>query len=229
MKKYSLILFILILLPFVYAETCYDCLLDSKVLFSMHSLYGGDNYIKYKDDVVSYNNYILPEETEFLISYTPEDKILTYIIGENVQQIKIDGDDNFKNIIITAQTSYYGGNSIEFKEMYLNSKRIDDLFVENGIYGAKYSLKNKYFTLTGKIKIKAEENTNRNIVGVNFYLATGKGSGKKVTIESYNTDSNELDNGNINLNGDVQEIPEFTTITTILTLIGVSLIFLKRK
>lgn len=228
MKKYQLILFILILLPFVYAETCYDCLKDSKILFSIHSLYGGDNYIKYKDDVVSYNNYILPEETDFLISYTAEDKMLTYIIGENVQQIKID-NANFNNIIITAQTSYYGGNSIEFREMYLNGKKIDDLYVEKGIYGTKYPLKNKYFTLTGKVKINAEENTNRNIVGINFYLAANKGTGKKLTVESYNVNNNDLEDS-IDLNGNVQEIPEFTSIGIVLAAVSVLAIFiLKRK
>lgn len=204
-----------------------DCFSNSKELFSVHSLYGGDNAIMYKEDVVanSYYDWQFGKIVDFSLDYDPLTELLTYTLDGDVLNVQIDGDDAFKYLIIQGQTSFYGGNSMRFIEMTVDGDKIEDLEVTSGINGVKVMLDQKYFSLSGKVIMDAESNTNKNMAGMSIFMLESKKSGR-----SGSRIASVPDNDDYEAEIQNEEVPEFGVIAAGIALIGsVAIFVLKRK
>ena len=207
------------------ADYCGTSCLDSgKEVYSMHTLYGGDNAIMNGENVLASSLYDwkIGEAVDFSLEYDPISKMLTYTIDGNVLQTTIVND--FKYIVLQGQTSFYGSNSMTFTNLMLDGKAINGFVVTTGIEGIKMDPSQKFFKLEGKVQMDAEGNTNKNLAGINVYLLDSEGSGNS-RIASVPSGSND---GFIDT--ETAEIPEFGVVAAAVAMIGALAIFaIKRK
>lgn len=225
---YTLI-FVLLLSGVMAADYCGTTCLDSgKEIYSIHTLYGGDNAIMQGEDILAFSAYEwkIGETVDFSLEYDAVTDILTYTIDGNVLQVKTSGVDYFGYIVLQGQTSFYGSNSITFTDLKLDGKAINDFMVTSGIQGIKMDPSQKFFKLEGKVTMDAEGNTNKNMAGVNIYLMESTGSGKGSRIASV---PNSVYEGFIDEENDTPEIPEFGVVAAGLALIGALAIFAIRR
>ncbi len=224
---YTLV-FVLLLSGVTAADYCGTaCLDDGKEIYSIHTLYGGDNAIMQGEDVLAFSAYEwkVGETVDFSLEYDSISKILTYTIDGNSLQVELTNDE-FKYIVLQGQTSFYGSNSMTFTDLKLDGKAINDFAVTSGIEGIKMDPLQKFFKLEGKVTMDAEGNTNKNMAGVNIYLQESTASGKGSRIASVPSTG---DDGFIDTENGTPEIPEFGVVAAGLALIGAVAIFAIRR
>jgi hypothetical protein len=203
------------------------CLESGTPLYSMHTLYGGDNAIMDGSDNVeasSAYDWKIGEPVDFSLEYDPASDILTYTIDGNVLQTQTTGVDYFGYIILQGQTSFYGSNSMVFTDMKLDGTPINDFSVTSGIEGIKMDPSQKFFKLEGKVTMNVEGNTNKNMAGVNIYLldSTGSGHNKIASVPSLQSE------GFIDTE-DTPQIPEFGVVAAAVAMIGAVAVFAIRR
>lgn len=223
----------------VSTEYCVTDCSTNESLYYVQSIYGGATSIGQNGINIVSNNFDWQSNTEadFSLKYDSINNKLIIQLDNKIFQLD-NLDANAGRLLITGKTSIYGGNSVLFKDLYLDDNRLDDFRIWSGNDGLIINLDNNDFDMHGKILMDATDNTNNNVPAFMIYaLNSVDGSHHHRAVLTLS--NNELNNNisdNISdvdlgqkINDDV-EVPEFGVIATLLAIVaGIGIILYRKK